>query len=793
MLVIRQIPVHHIKLVFLLLFVPLIFYTRTATALTIGVVTDGPMTDLDRARELFFGEITALTEGEFDVRFPQAKQLNGNWSIDEIKSALSRLQNDSSVDMVLALGFVSSQIAATGIELRKPTFAPLVLDANLAGLPHKDSSSGVPLLNYLSEEVNLIDDLAVFSSIVDFERLALVVDATIFESVPDLAERGIAWTDESGIDLTYVLNTGLDEDLAAKIPADREAVMVGALPRLSDEARQRFIDGMIVRKLPSFSFVGTTPVERGMLAAQVPDSDWERLARRNALNIQAVLLGERAGDQPVFFSRKRQLTINMATARAIGLSPRFDVLSESVLLNEDVLSKGVKWSLSDVALEAVRANLDIQASLAGVAAGSEQVNETRSTLFPQLNASSDITQLDDGSVNVRSGFAAERSASAAIGLNQIIYSEATRAAVDVQEATQAARESSHRAVELDIVQEATTGFLNVLKAQTQLSISRRDLNLTRTNLDLARNRVSVGTANASDVFRWESELATSRQNLLSANAALNQAMDNLNRILSRDVGERFQTVPATLDDPALLVSRKDLLDLVNNQRAFDLMGEYFIQQGLAAAPELLQLDAQIAASERQLLSAERSFWSPEIGLSSQLSEVLEESRVTGESQEGENDWQIGINFSLPLFQGGARKAQVNRFTHELNQLQFQQDATRDRVKQSIRANLHAVRASFPSIELAQDAATAARKNLDLVRDNYSQGTVSIIDLLDAQNASLDAEQAATDAAYNFLIDLMNLQRSVAAFDFFLNDPRRNSAAQAIKDYISAGGVQKEIQ
>jgi outer membrane protein TolC len=223
------------------------------------------------------------------------------------------------------------------------------------------------------------------------------------------------------------------------------------------------------------------------------------------------------------------------------------------------------------------------------------------------------------------------------------------------------------------------------------------------------------------------------------------------------------------------------------------MGEYFIQQGLAGAPELLQLDAQIAASERQLLSAERSFWSPEIGLSSQISEVLGESRVAGESQEGENDWQIGINFFLPLFQGGARKAQVNRVTHELNQLQFQRDATRDRVEQSIRANLHAVRASFPSIELAQDAAEAARKNLDLVRDNYSQGTVSIIDLLDAQTASLDAEQAATDAAYNFLIDLMNLQRSVAAFDFFLDDPGRDQAAQAIKDYVSAGGAQQETQ
>ncbi|MGI9305604.1 MAG: TolC family protein, partial [Gammaproteobacteria bacterium] len=112
---------------------------------------------------------------------------------------------------------------------------------------------------------------------------------------------------------------------------------------------------------------------------------------------------------------------------------------------------------------------------------------------------------------------------------------------------------------------------------------------------------------------------------------------------------------------------------------------------------------------------------------------------------------------------------------------------RDRVEQGIRSNLHAVRASFPSIELAQEAATASRKNFDLVQDSYSQGTVSIIDLLDAQDAALDAEQRATDAVYDFLTDLMNLQRTVAEFDFFLDDERRDSAVEEIKNYIATQG------
>ena len=59
-----------------------------------------------------------------------------------------------------------------------------------------------------------------------------------------------------------------------------------------------------------------------------------------------------------------------------------------------------------------------------------------------------------------------------------------------------------------MVQSATTGFLQVLKAQTAVDIRRRALELARTNLDLARDRVQLGSSSASGVYRRESEVAS---------------------------------------------------------------------------------------------------------------------------------------------------------------------------------------------------------------------------------------------------------------------------------------------
>ncbi len=44
-----------------------------------------------------------------------------------------------------------------------------------------------------------------------------------------------------------------------------------------------------------------------------------------------------------------------------------------------------------------------------------------------------------------------------------------------------------------------------------------------------------------------------------------------------------------------------------------------------------------------------------------------------------------------------------------------------------------------------------------------------IDLLDAQNAALVAEESAINAVFVFQIDLMNLQRSLGQFSFFLDE------------------------
>ena len=778
---------------FLILILLLAATAQAAKVIRIGTVTDGVTEHGSWSPELFRNELLVLTRADFDVRFPEAKQLDGGWSAQRIAAAHKQLQNDPEVDIVLAVGYVSSAIAVQQQPLRKPTFAPFIMDAELLGIPARDGGSGVKHLNYLSSGANFVRDLQVMNSVAHCRNIAVFLGEADYEAQPGLINRAHEVTAAAGVALQFIQLRGAEDNPAQRLPADIDCVVISGQGQLSTPAMKAVIKTLIEKKLPSYSLLDARLVERGILMAEAPPANWRRLARRNALNMHEVIHGGLAEDQPVTMEGKRRLIINMATARAIGISPRFELLNEAVQIHEQLQPQGRLLTLASVAEEAVVANLDLRAASLSLEVGQSEVAQAEASLWPQLDARVGHQRLNDDSTAVISGAAAEQSTSAAITLSQLIYSDAVNANVAIQQSLQQNRQALKQQLELDIIQEATVTYLNLLKAQTFIHIRRENMELTRTNLELARDRQKIGVASPAEVYRWESQLATSRQALLEAEAQLNQSRDAINRLLHRPFNEPFIAEPATLDDPRLVVSRKELFDYVNNDRAYQLLGEFMVKEGIEKAPELVALDALLSASQRELSTNRRAYWLPTVTLQGEVSRVLDEQHQAGLSNEDETDWSVGINVSLPLFEGGARSAKVAGSRSSVRQLKTQRDAVRERIEQRIRVALHAIGASYPSIQLSKDAATAAKKNLDLVTKAYSRGAVPILDLLDAQNAALIAEETATNAVFDFLIDLMNLQRGACGFDFFLDEQGLDSWLGRLKHYIDTHASQQHVK
>jgi outer membrane protein TolC len=593
------------------------------------------------------------------------------------------------------------------------------------------------------------------------------------------------------------------EKILSAIPSDVQAVYLSPLIQLSDDEIRQLAAGLIQRRLPSFSVFGRSEVELGLLASNTPETDMPRLARRVALNFHRILLGEEAGYLPVTFERGERLLINMATARAIGTYPPFQVLTDAELINEERRDIQRRLTLSAAVREAIAANLDLRAADRDVAAGEQNIRRARSTLLPQADVSSLTTFIDRDRAEASFGSQAQRTLTGSLGVQQLIFSEPAWAGLRIQEHLQTTREEERSQLRLDIAQGAATAYLDVLRAKTLERIEKENLRLTRANLERARIRLNIGLANPAEVFRWESELATDRRAVLDATAQLQLAELALNRLLNRPLEEEFLTAEAGLDDPMLVTSEERLFRFVNDPWSFRVFRDFNVQEGFRNSPELRRFDASIQVQERQLLSARRAFWSPLIALQAGLTGRLAEGGAGTESplagtplsppRPNDLDWQVAVQASLPLFTSGARSADRDQAEEDLARLQVERRATAERIEQRIRAALELTSSSYPGIGLSDEAAEAAKKNYDLVADAYSRGAVSIIDLLDAQNASLVAEQAAANAVYDFLIDLMEVQRAAGEFDFFRSSADREGWFQRLEAFFQARGVATDQQ
>lgn len=648
-------------------------------------------------------------------------------------------------------------------------------------------------MTYLTSLKSFERDLQTFLEIVPFKHLALVEDAAIPEAIPQVLEKIQLAAQANNIVIHPIRVTDTVAPLWEHMPPETDAVFVVPLFRLPSKEFDFMVQGFIDRKLPSFSLTGRSEVERGIFASLSPETDFIRSARRIALNVHRILLGEPAEDLPVTFPEGEDLTINMATARAINVWPSFRVMTEATLLNEESKSISRKLSLYSVVREAAHVNLDLAAADRKVASGLGAVQNARSALLPQISIGSSANLIDQDRAEGSFGNNPEKAAFAQGSFQQLLFSDKAWTNYTVEQRNQDSRKADRRQVELDVTQEAALAYLQVLRTKTIESIQKENLKLTRSNLDLARVREQVGAASRDEVFRWESEIANGRIDVLNAQAQRQQAAVSLNRTLYRPLEEPFETTEAGLEDPILFHDVERIFVYVNNPRNFQVFRDFQVREGLRLAPELHTLQARIAAQQRILLNAQRSFWAPDLVLQSDVNQRMAQagagqSPPPGGLSQDRTTWNLQLELSFPLFSGGSKDATHTQALETLRQLQIEQEATIGRIEERIRSTNLEAGASSATIRLAREASYAAQHNLQLVRDQYSRGAVDIIKLLNSQNAALTAKLNAANAVYEFLIDITNIHRAAGSFPFFDSSEELESWHQRLEAYFQVQGI-----
>lgn len=775
---------------------------RMEKNIAVGVVFDGPSQTTMAFFEQVKAEILALAGAEFTIDFPAATSITADWTAAGIDAALSRLLADSDVDIVLTFGPLASDRAARRETFVKPVIAPFIIDPQLQGIPVAGDTSGRHNFNYISAFARIVDDVKLLSTMVKGDSIALCIQRVAMTTVPDFETTIAAHATRLGISIHILPADTRAEEILAALPADVDAVFVTKLFRFDSAELKTLADGLAQRKLPSLTMGGADEVALGFMASNAAATDYPRLARRIALNVQRILLGEEAGDLGISFAQGRQFTINMATCRAIGYSPTWEMLADAEVLNERPAADR-SYDLAAAMRTAVENNPQIAVARHTIASGEADIDLARSNFLPQIDVAATALMLDNDRAAASLGSNPEKQLVGKATFRQLIYDEQANANLDIQNRLLETKTADLEKVKLDIALDAGVAYLNVLRAKAVESIYRDHLRLTRANLELARVREQVGAGGRIDVYRWESQVATAANDLNRARTDRSLAEMQLNRLLDRPLEEPFDTSDERAGVDSLLPREHALITYTDTPTAFAHLRDYLALTGLDNAPELAALDAAIAAQKRAVRSAEAAFWSPTVALQATLEQRMYEGGAGTDGIEFDlgplaglvdiefphkpdsTNWNVGVNASFNLWDGRGKSTRVTKAGEELAILTARRAVIREQLAQAIRSAAQNAGSAWTSIGLAQRAARAAHQGLDLVTDAYGRGVVTILDLLDAQNTALTADQLAANAVYNFAIELLRTERAAGRLVAFMDDAAWNTWFDGFKSWQRA--------
>ncbi|MBX2870956.1 MAG: TolC family protein [Saprospiraceae bacterium] len=716
-------------------------------------------------------EILQLLQHRRDIEFID---YYGAYESDRIAQNIEKAYEEN--DIVVGLGLLSGTALTRRINFPKPTIIGILADAGLSGLVKSSiGTSTIANLTYIESPFNISRDLQTLHEIRPYNELALVIDDNLaFQGDLLLKEVVRKNLEVDSVEINVYSARSLLSG-SSKLKTGTDAVY--ALPILLEDSTKlsELFRMLNAEKIPTAALLGDEFVEAGALMGYEGEKHLNLIPRRIALNIMKIIEGIKPEEIPVGITTyDENLLINMATARQIKVYPNFEIIASATLLHLLDENTDRELSLQAVIAEALQSNLDRQLAALDVHIADKEIGIAKSDLLPQVDVTTALSMVDENTALTYQGFQGATNWTGSANFTQIIYAEPILANLAIQKLLKQGEEYELNQVQLDMIIDVSEAYLNILQAQTNLSVQQKNVEVTKENFNIATSKNAIGYTGASDLHRWEAELATKNIDLNSAVASVQQAKFRLNQLLNRPINEPFNVKNETLEDQMLLIT-DGRLEGINDYGKIEKFTNFLVDYAKDRLPTLNIIENSIKVQERLRLSRKRSFFLPTVSMNGGVNHLIGKYSVPEVFGKTENatTWNMAVGVNYPIFQGNLRRQQLDQADIQLKQLGLTQRNVENQLELAIRANMQQIYVSFSRMQLSQEASIAADQNFTIIQDAYNQGQVNITTLIDAQNNTLQAELGATNAVYTFILDFLELERSIGFF-YFLASPEERS-------------------
>lgn len=768
-------------------YILLLFSLSIATSgqiVNIAIVKDASENEFEYLTHLLKNEINALTNATGGAEF---KLRCINWQPDSAKSIINDLFKDNEIDIIITLGYISSNAASEMGEYPKPVIIATVLDNDLQSLEMLgDKSSGINNFTWIESPIDLKEDIRDFSVAFQVSHLAVIIPHHLYYALPKLKTYLIERKNTFNID---IIPFQPNVDIIQQLPSHVDAALVFPMIMHSREAMEKLFNGLNVMKIPSLAIGGTGYLEAGATLTFTNQYSYQKIARLVATKVLKVTEGANLSAltlEPTHNSRAPK--VNMESIRQIEKLPPVAFLQNAILVNIEKIP-GEEMTLQHAIAFALENNLKGKVSSQNVSLAEKDVKIASSKMLPQLEVAGTGTQLSKNIVETSMGQKGEYTVIGSASLKQIIYSEAVFANVAIKKLLVESEKSASLQAALDVVQDVSQAYISLLHAKSNLQIKNDNLYITMKNLELAMAMESIGEGRISDVNRWSTEMNLNKIELNTAEANYKMAMYRLNEVLNYPIGKPVNTADTKILEQ-LILNNQDVLNLYFEQQiSTERYSDFILKEMQQYSPELQQFENAEKTIERQKKMNVRQIFMPEVAFIAGADQAFIRNGTIGNpnlpipAPPDDITWHMGVRVSIPIFEGGRKKTEIKRNLIEQNKISWQKEEFNNKIELAIRSSVQLLQTSYNEVKLSENAARAAEDNFRLTQNAYIQGVINVTQLIDAQNAMTKTRLLALNARSQYVLNIIATERLQGRFSFLEPDAKQAEYKQRLINHL----------
>jgi multidrug efflux system outer membrane protein len=392
-------------------------------------------------------------------------------------------------------------------------------------------------------------------------------------------------------------------------------------------------------------------------------------------------------------------------------------------------------------------NLDIAVAIAQIVQADAQVGEAGAPLLPSVSGTANIEQSRNAASSLGVGSLAGTGLSSSgggtfqqgsLGLTAsyiVDFWGKNRATLHAAEENATVSRYNREVVTLTSIVTVANTYFQVLAAQDELRVARRNLAAAERILGLIKQQFAGGTASQLDVSQQEAQVATERAAIPPIEITLKQNIAALAVLVGR-APANFTVKGGTMTQIAIPRVTPGLPSELLNQR-----------------PDVRQAEALLASSNFSVESARAAFF-PQIQLTAQTG--VQSAALASLFGPGAWFYTLSAGLTQPLFDGFLLESQLKQAKGvQLQNLQAYRKAVLSAFSDVEKA-LIALSQSTLQERLEVEAGAAARQAFEVSETQLRAGTVNLITVLQTQQTLLTNENALVQARLNKLLAASSL-------------------------------------